>query len=165
MAKSDIPFDLFFEKYYPEGRLIEHIDLSKTSNAQEYAKAMNDYFDMMERVTLEDLQSLTEEELNCVPTSWLYDWHHCKTHYFADGEPEKFIDGVYKKREEYRKIDEYIERKSYQFCKLHRVFTAKEMQEELGITYEEFLALEYCLILKGRLRYQDGQYFVIKEEQ
>lgn len=165
MAKSDVPFRLFFEKYYPEGRLVEHINLSKTHNVQDYAKALNDYFDIMERVTLEDLQSLTEEELNCVPTPWLYDWHHCKVHYFAEGEPEKFIDGIYQKREEYKTIYEKKRCTALRFCVRHKRFTAKKMQEKLGVSFEEFLALAYWLVTRGYVQFENGTYTTVQESK
>ena len=154
MAKSDIPFDMFFEKYFPEDRHGEHID----------TVAQNEYFDVMERITLEDLQSLTPEELNCIPMSWLYDWHHCKAHYFAKGEPEKFIDNIYKKREEHKKIDTYLQVLAYAFSRERKQFTAKEVLAiHTEISFEEFLKIAYFLITHGFVRFKDGLYTVIKQ--
>ena len=98
MAKSDIPFDFFFERYYPERSFDGAIDLTKIHTPQEYATAMNAFFDVIFAVTLEDIQSLTDEELNCVPTPWLYDHLHCHM-----GEGEEFIEELREKREMYKK--------------------------------------------------------------
>lgn len=60
MAKQDIPFERF---YYDEfHRLRYRID-----------DDCHTHFDEMEKVTREDLQALTQDELDGVPMCWLFD--------------------------------------------------------------------------------------------
>ena len=162
MAKENIPFELFRERKFYEGRPVEVIDISKCRTGKEYAAVMEKYFDDIFSVTFEDLKSLTQEELNCIPEFWLWDWIHCQGHYSADGELEKFIKDIHLKRKEGRKVFEAYGSKAYAFIREHESFTAQEMQEALGITYEEFLAIAYWLITRGKVSYEENLYTVLK---
>ena len=157
MAKKDIPWELFWERYYPEKYFQGVIDMTNIHSNQEYADAMDAFLEPIFAVTFEDIQSLTDEELNCIPTPWLYDWLRCHM-----GEGEEFIEELREKRELYKKSmqnDQY--RKVKEYMKAHTFFTSPEAQEALSLSHEEFLAIAYNLIIEGHIRYQNGQYIVI----
>ena len=154
MAQSKIPFDFFFERYYPEHNFVGAIDMTKIHSEQEYAVAMNAFFDMIYAVTLEDIQGLTDEELNCVPTPWLYDWLHCHM-----GEGEEFIEELQKKRKNYKNCMQLgSAQRARARMRRYETFTFQEVQEDLSLSYDRFLAIVYNLIIQGIVRYQDGYY-------
>lgn len=166
MAKENIPFDLFRGRNFYEGRMVEVIDIRKCRTGKEYAAVMEKYFDDIFSVTFEDLKSLTAEELNLIPEFWLYDWLHCQWHYCPDGEPEKFIEDIHFRRKEWRMtydIYDIYGREVHAFIREHEQFTAQEMQEALGITYEEFLAIAYWFITRGCVQFENGTYTKVKE--
>ena len=159
MAKKDIPWELFWERYYPEHSFVGAIDMTKIHSNQEYAAAMDAFFEPIFAVTLEDIQGLTGEELNCVPTPWLYDWLHCHT-----GEGEEFIEELQKKREEYKNSMQFEQaRRACAHVRGYEAFTFQTVQEDLSLSYEGFLAVTYNLILEGLVKYQNGQYIVINK--
>ena len=150
MAKKDIPWDLFFERYYPERSL----DMTKIHSGQDYAAATEAFFEPIFAVTFDDLQSLTQEELNCLPTSWLYDWCHCHM-----GEGADFIDKLRYKREQYKTLlccEQY--RKVRAFMKEHNTFSSCEIEAALLLSHEEFFGIAYNLIIEGLVRYREGRY-------
>ena len=159
MAKSDIPFDFFFERYYPERSFVGAIDMAKIHSEQEYASAMDAFFNTIYAVTMEDIQSLTDEELNCVPTPWLYDWLHCHM-----GEGEEFIEELQKKRKDYKNCMQFgSAQRAHAYMRRYETFTFQKIQEDLSLSYDGFLAIAYNLILEGLVKYQNGQYIVINK--
>lgn len=154
--KSDIPFDIFWKQYYPE-------------NHPPYALVSEDYFDNhldmyvgdIHKVTLDDLLGLSEEELNCVPTYWLYHWTWCHAECDNELSPMDLFNAVNSKREKYKVIGIGLLREVHTFLKLHRQFSANEMQMILGISYEKFLKVTYWLIVNGKVQYRGNQYYVV----
>lgn len=156
MAKKDINFNLFWKYFYPE-------------NNPPYARYDVDYFDdhvekfvgEIYNVTVDDLLRLTEEELNCVPSYWLYHWTWCHGDCDNKLSPNDFFHLVEAKREEYKAIDIALLREVQSFLKAHKQFSTQEMQQALSISYEEFLKVAYWLIVNGKVQYRDNQYFVV----
>lgn len=165
MGKENIPFELFRERKFYEGRPVEVIDIRKCKSGKEYAAVMEKYFDDIFSVTLEDLKSLTAEEINSIPDFWLYDWLHCQGHYSAEGEIEKFIEGIHLKRREGKRLFTSRKQQVYSFFNGREQFTAQEMQDELRLSYEEFIQIAYWLIAFKYVQFKDGIYTRVKKSK
>lgn len=62
MARKDIPF----ERFYYDQRLRSFVYRADDDRRTHFAE--------MEKVNRDDLQSLSQYELDIVPMSWLFDW-------------------------------------------------------------------------------------------
>lgn len=146
MAKRDIPFDLFFERYYPKhGR--RHI----TSEP-------SDFFKAIDAVSLDDLQTLSDEEMNCIPTGWLYDWLHCNSAKYLSA--DEYIEKICQKKQEQASLSPRQFPQLFNFIKRRKAFTAEEAIQATGSERDIFLGVMYSLFVSGKAKYHNGEYAI-----
>ena len=156
MAKQDIPFELFWKWYYPE----KNPPLARVAE-KDYDSHLDEFIGKVYNITIDDILSLSEEELLFVPAEWLYQWTWCHAESNNPISPVEFFRLVEAKRGKYKILDIALLRALQSFIKTHKHFTARELQQALKITYDSFLGVVLWLVHSGKVQYREKQYWVV----